>query len=109
MKSVTPDAAEMQIDLRILVYREDAYWLAHCLELDIVAEGESPQSATKDLIDLCSLQIKTALAESDSVSIFRPAPAEFWKLFFTAKKKKPSKISRNSPIAQIDERELELV
>jgi hypothetical protein len=100
---------DLQIDLRVVVYREDAFCLAHCLELDIVAEADSPQQAVRDLIDLCNLQIKTAMEASDLTSVFRPAPPEFWKLFYTAKKKKPIKLARNGPIGQIEEREIELV
>jgi len=99
----------LQLDLRVIVYREDGLWLAHCLELDIVAEGESPQKAVRDLTDLCLLQIKTSIEESDLTSIFRPAPPEFWKLFFTSKKRKNTKLAPGSPITRIDERELELV
>jgi hypothetical protein len=109
MKTAAPTFDDLQLELRVIVYREDAFWLAHCLELDIVAEGETPQKAVRDLTDLCVLQIRTAIEESDLTSIFRPAPAEIWKLFFTSKKKKKTKLAPGGPIAQIDEHELELV
>ena len=73
-----------QIELRVITYREDGVWLAHCLELDIVAEGKSPKKAVKDLVDLCVFQVKTAIEESDLLSILRPAPAEFWRMYSTA-------------------------
>ena len=109
MKSGLLTSDELEIELRVVVYREDTFWLAHCLEMDIVAEGDTPRKATKDLIDLCTLQIKVALEDSDLASIFRPAPPETWKMFYTSRKKKPIKPSRSGPITQIDERELELV
>ena len=98
-----------QIELRVITYPEEGFWLAHCLELDIVAEGKSPKKAVRDLIDICLLQVKTAIEENDLVSIFRPAPAEYWKMFFSAKRKKRIKPSDNGFVTEIDERELELV
>ena len=102
-------SAKTQIELRIIAYREDSVWLAHCLELDIVAEGKSSKRAVKDLIDLCLLQIKTAIDENDLPSIIRPAPAEIWAMFFSARKKKRFRPSPRGPVNEIDERELELV
>ena len=100
---------DTQLELRVITYREDEVWLAHCLELDIVAEGKSAKKAVNDLVDLCLLQIKTAIEENDLESIIRPAPAEFWKLFFSAKKKKRIKPAERNLVKEIDERELELV
>src|SRR5579859_5801411 len=69
------------INLSAIVYCEDGIWLAHCLELDIVAEGTDPRDALQALMSLCDLQITTALEEGDIAAIFRPAPPEIWKLF----------------------------
>jgi hypothetical protein len=33
----------MNVTLRGIVYPEDGIWLAHCLEMDIVAEGDNPK------------------------------------------------------------------
>ena len=32
-------SSKTQIELRVIAYQEEGVWLAHCLELDIVAEG----------------------------------------------------------------------
>src|SRR5947209_2140777 len=53
----------LNVNLRFLVYREDETWLAHCLEMDIVAEGDTPESAVSDLVDLCNFQIATAMED----------------------------------------------
>ena len=97
-----------QFELRIVAYREEGIWLAHCLELDIVAEGKSSKKAVHDLVDLCILQIKVAIEENDLPAIIRPAPAEIWTMFFAATKKKRFKPSPRGPVTEIDERELEL-
>ena len=68
--------AKPSINLSAIVYCEDGVWLAHCLELDIVAEGTDLQDALRSLMSLCDLQITTALEEGDIAAIFRPAPPE---------------------------------
>ena len=53
----------IRIDLRVLMYREDAFWIAHCLETDLVAEGETAAQAMDGLIDITNVQIQAALAK----------------------------------------------
>jgi hypothetical protein len=98
-----------QFELRIVAYREEGVWLAHCLELDIVTEGKSSKKAVRDLINLCVLQIKVAIEENDLPAIIRPAPSEIWTMFFSATKKKRFKPTPRGPVTEVDERELELV
>jgi hypothetical protein len=76
---------KFRMTLRFLVYPEGEWWFAHCLELDIVAEGKTDHEAFADVLRLCALQIETAIQDGDLESIFRPAPAEFWRLFSLAK------------------------
>ena len=73
---------DLQIDLRAILSREDGVWLAHCLEMDIVAEGTTFRQATQDLVDLCVFQIQTAIEHHDLASVFRPAPPEVWNDFY---------------------------
>ena len=106
-------ASKLSINLSAIVYSEKAEWIAHCLELDIVAEGKSAEDALQSLISLCDLQIETALEEGDLESIFRPAPPEFWKMFATGKEKTFAKKNGNrrrdrfeSPVNRFEAREL---
>jgi hypothetical protein len=55
--------------------------------MDIVAEGKTPQQALEDVIELCNWQLQVAEKQCDIGSAFRPAPPEYWKLFFLAQKK----------------------
>ena len=81
-------AKDPKLDLRGVVYREGDAWIAHCLELDIVAEGPNAEAAMNDLLDLCAFQIDTAIENNDLESIFRPAPAKYWNLFYSARLRK---------------------
>ena len=109
-------AVEMNINLSAIVYQEDRVWLAHCLELDIVAEGSDPQDALKSLVALCDLQIRTAMDDGDVASIFRPAPPEIWKLFASGRQAIVEQRGRSrrtngfkSPVSRFESRKLCLV
>ena len=98
-------AKDPKLDLRGVVYREGNAWLAHCLELDIVAEGTSAEAAMNDVLDLCAFQIDTATANNDLESIFRPAPAKYWNLFYSAKSKKRLPKASRPGLGKFDARE----
>lgn len=74
------------IELRGVVYREGQWWIAHCLEMDVVAEGDTPLEAITSAIELCGVKIDEALRDGSVRSIFRPAPPEIWELFARAKR-----------------------
>jgi hypothetical protein len=79
--------SNLSINLSAIVYREEGVWIAHCLELDIVADGDSADDAIKSLISLCDLQISTAMEYGDLASVFRPAPPEVWTMFAEGEEK----------------------
>jgi hypothetical protein len=91
----------------VLIYHEDEWWIAHCLEMDLPAEGQSPQEAFQNLLDVLDVQIQSSLADGDLGSIFSPAPAELWRMYALATdrtfRKKPPK-----PVSRLDVRELVL-
>lgn len=101
--------AQQKLDLRGIVYREGDQWFAHCLELDIVAEGKSPSAALADVVDLCNFQIEAAIDNNDLESVFRPAPAKFWNLYFSqTRKSRMPKIPPTKSLRRFDARELVL-
>jgi len=107
-KKAREPVGRLNIPLSAVVYCEGGVWFAHCLELDIVAEGDKPASAIQDLMELSALQIEVASREGDLSSIFSPAPPEIWKMFWMGthrdSPRKPKK-----PINRFELRDLELV
>jgi len=75
-----------KFDIHILLYNEDGIQIAHCLEFDIIAQGEKKIEALKNLLDAIELQIGFAVENHDLASIFNPAPVEYWKMLADAKK-----------------------
>jgi hypothetical protein len=75
---------KFKFELRFVVYREAGVWLAHCLEMDIVAEGRSAGEALADVFQLCAAQIEFVVEQGDIKAAFRAAPPEFWAMYSKA-------------------------
>lgn len=73
--------SNLSINLSAIAYCADGVWIAHCLELDIVADGKDADDAIRSLISLCDFQIRTAMEHGDLESVFRAAPSEVWAMF----------------------------
>lgn len=74
-----PTAANMPI--RVVFYREDDRWIAHCLEFDLVGDGDTRREATDSLADAIGVQVKESLGSGNLANLFSPAPAEYWRKF----------------------------
>jgi hypothetical protein len=103
--NVIRKAKDPKLDLRGVVYREGKAWIAHCLELDVVAEGPNANAAMKDLLDLCAFQIDTAIENNDLESVFRPAPAKYWTLFYAARQRRRLPKAEHAALGKFDVRE----
>ena len=72
---------ETTLSLRLYVLVEqqpDGAYLAHCLELDLVAEGGSSREACEELLNVVDVQIRTCLRNDNLENLFFPAPKEVW-------------------------------
>ena len=97
-------------ELRGMVYRDGQWWIAHCLEMDVVAEGDSAIEAIRSAVELCGIKIEEAMRDGNLRSIFRPAPPEIWELYARAKRfRKPAgkTISLPSRVSKFDARSLQ--
>ena len=100
-------ADKLNIALRMVVYPQGEWWIAHCLEMDIVAEGTTSKEAMQSLVDLCRFQIEVAMKEGDLDSVFRAAPSSVWRMFFMGVEKKLPRKPRK-PVESFEARELAL-
>ena len=62
--------------LNILAWGKEGLHYMHCLELDIVSQGETSKEAANSLAELIICQIE--FGERHKTSIFHPAPKEYW-------------------------------
>ena len=99
----------MRLDFSILIYPEDDLWIAHCLEMDLPAEGKSPDDALRNLMDVADLQITSAMEEGNLQSIFSPSPSELWRLYAFASDVKLKRLAtKNKAVNRLAVRELVL-
>ena len=66
--------------VHVVLYREDTYFLAHCLEFDLVAQGDTPDEAYQNLLDAIDLQTQFVREHDDLANLIQPAPLEYWQL-----------------------------
>jgi len=60
--------------LTIFFKKEDNMFIAHCLELDIVAVSETIEEAKKDIISLIEAQVEYAVSNENTDNLFHPYP-----------------------------------
>jgi hypothetical protein len=68
--------------VNILIKKEDGIFVAHCLELDIVATGDTLIQAQKDIVALICAQIDYAFSNDNLENLYHPAPKEVWAEFY---------------------------
>lgn len=70
--------------LNILLYKEVASnnWIAHCLEMDIVDDGETKIEAIKSLFHLLQNELDDCL--KDKMNPYHVAPQEYWNMLHRA-------------------------
>jgi len=97
--------------LRAVFYRESDTWLAHCLEMDLIGDGASPEEALKQLSEAISIQIHTSLEHQNMANLFQPADARFFEMFAAGKDAAVGEVALYSvegvQIDRIDTREYE--
>ena len=80
----------MTLTVHLLLYLEETWYVAHCLEFDLVAQGETPLAAFRNVLDAIEVQAAYAQEMNDWSQLFVPAPAEYWRLLPTAEPYRPS-------------------
>jgi len=64
--------------IRVLVYKESNQFIAHALELDILAYGKTEGAAKKALEGLLDNQLSFAACKETPEAVLFPAPKEFF-------------------------------
>lgn len=71
------------IDLHILIEKEDDLYSALCLELDVASQGETIQEAKQNIREAIELYLESVVeAAEEEDFIPRPAPSEEWLKYF---------------------------
>ena len=71
----------------ILLRKQEDLWIAHCLELDLVAAAPSMQDAETDLLSIIDEQVQYCVTNNNMENLFHDAPKEVWDEYRECKKK----------------------
>ena len=77
----------ISLSLHVLIEREDELYTAHCLEFDIVSEGNTVKQAENNIIQAILDHLTFCIAYENMDKIFNPAPKEFWNKFYLCSEK----------------------
>jgi hypothetical protein len=72
----------------------DDLFLAHCLELDIVAVSGTIEEVKNDILSLIQAQIEYAFENNNLDNLYRPAPPEVWREYYTCRNEEEHSIRR---------------
>jgi hypothetical protein len=71
---------------RILMKKEEDLWVAHCLELDLVATALSEKQVEEDIVAVILEQVRYCIVNDNMANLFRNAPKEIWDEFYACEK-----------------------
>jgi len=71
------------VTFSILIKQTKEYgFVAHCLELDLVATADTLEAVKADILDLIIAQIQYAFANDNVEYLYHSAPPEVWREFY---------------------------
>jgi len=71
----------LRIPIRAVFYREDGRWFAHCLELDLMGDGQSQAEALGHLRDAIASQVSASIENQNAANLFTPAEPRFFEMY----------------------------
>ena len=74
-----------RIPLQVVFYREEGRWVAHCLQFDLLGDGDTPREALKSLNGAIETQVLASLEFGNAENLFSPAEGRFFRMFAAGK------------------------
>lgn len=110
METDNPKFKRKLFHLDVLIEKQTDCYTAHCLQLDLVTDGDTKADAEAMIVDAISEQITFAIENNLMDHLFQPAdPAEWRKLLYSNHTKTVTLDSEVAPplISEIDFTEVE--
>lgn len=70
-----------RVPLRVIFYKESGSWIAHCLEFDLIGDGESKGNALERLGEAIALQVEASVDHGNYANLFTPADGNFFEMY----------------------------
>lgn len=71
----------LRLPLRVVFYKEEDHWVAHCLEFDLIGTGVTRRNAIASLSDAIHIQVSESLEHGNVHNLFSPADGRFLEMF----------------------------
>ena len=71
----------MTEEIRVVVLKDDNVFVAQCLEVDVAAQGTTPELAISRLRSALSAELKAAHDNGKQLADLGRAPESFWAVF----------------------------
>ncbi|MFH0813433.1 MAG: hypothetical protein V2A69_11440 [Pseudomonadota bacterium] len=88
----------------VLIKKDANFYIAHCLELDIVATSEDLEKAKTDMLDLIKAQVDYAFSNDNLDYLYHPAPTDVWQEFYACKEQIEKRIHIKSAFTKASQR-----
>ena len=85
---------ETGLTFNIFIKRDEESYIAHCLELDIVATAPTLEQVKDDINSLIKTQVDFAFNNDNLDNLFHSAPKEVWQEFYACKTEKKVEIQK---------------
>jgi predicted RNase H-like HicB family nuclease len=76
-----------RLDLRVVFYQESGFWVAHCLEMDVLGHGPDQETATENLAEAIGTQIEQSLQNGNPANVIQLADRKYFEMFFSGNDK----------------------
>ena len=77
-------AQKINLQLGVLIKKEETYYSAHCLQFDLVATEDTLEGVQKAIKSLCIAHIENSIANRNIDFLFSPAPQEVWAEYYAS-------------------------
>ncbi|MEI6915881.1 MAG: hypothetical protein WCL39_12165 [Armatimonadota bacterium] len=84
MTHISQGVSQGTVRLDVLVYKEGTTYIAHCLQTNIVAQGETRDTAFDEIMRLTECHLAFAIENDNMDHFFCPAPTEDWRMLLEA-------------------------
>jgi predicted RNase H-like HicB family nuclease len=71
----------LRIPLRAVLYKAEDVWIAHCLEFDLLGDGDTKEEALQNLNKAIAIQVEASLKYSNPGNLFCPASGRYFEMF----------------------------
>jgi predicted RNase H-like HicB family nuclease len=96
---------KLRIPLRIVFYREEDTWIAHCLEFNLLGDGKTQAEALAQLSEAIQLQAAASIEYDNPRNLFSPADGKFFGMFAAGEAALHGELHLNIETIEIEETE----